>query len=82
MTTYLVFSVAIFAIMAIIAGREIKADKEFKPMPTGGVLNLLYYYQYCRHNRKPISVNFWLFIAAHLNLLVCALIFVYLFITR
>jgi len=73
---YLAFSVAFFGITAILAQREIKARSDFRMVMFGGTLNV---YRYCGHlknkHEKP-SAKFKLFLLAHLNFLLCAVVFV------
>jgi len=75
MTFYLYFTIILFAITAISSGREMRAHPTFKPVPMSGTLNAFLFVRYQLHRGEPVSVNLWLFLLAHVNGLVCAILF-------
>jgi len=75
MTLYLIVTVLFFAITSILTGREIKRHPYFKPVPMSGTLNVFLFARYLKSRNEPLGVNVWLFIAAHVNLAVCAILF-------
>ncbi len=73
---YLVFTMAFFGITAILAQREIKARPDFRMVLFAGTLNVYRYYRHLRNNHEKLSARFKLFLLAHLNFLLCAIMFV------
>jgi hypothetical protein len=73
---YLVLTMAFLGITAIAAGREIKARQDFRITPFGGTLNVYRYYRQVKNNQEKLSPRFKLFLLAHINLLLCVIVFV------
>ena len=73
---YFAFTVVFFGLTSIGAGRQMKARRDFKGVLFGGTYNV---YRYCKHlkaNKERLSVGFKLFLLAHLNFVVCIIVFV------
>jgi len=75
MTLYLAVTALFFALTAILTGREIKHRPDFKPVPMSGTFNVFLYVRFLKSRGEPVGLNVWLFVAAHVNLLVCALLY-------
>lgn len=75
MTFYLYFTVIFFAITAINSGREMRAHPVFKPVPMSGTLNAFLFVRFQLHHGERVSMNLWLFLLAHVNGLVCAILY-------
>lgn len=71
---YFVFTIIFFGFTAILTQREIKARTDFQMVLFGGTLNVLRYYRYLKNNHEKLSTRFKLFLLAHLNFLLCAII--------
>jgi hypothetical protein len=72
---YLAFTMVFFGLTAIAAGREINARHDFKMVLFGGTLNVYRYYIHLRANKEKLSTRFKLFLLAHLNFVLCAIVF-------
>ena len=73
---YFAFTATFFGITAILAQREIKARQDFKMVLFGGTLNVYRYYRHLRNKHEKLSARFKLFLLAHLNFVICAIVFV------
>ena len=73
---YLLFTIVLFGITAILTHREIRARSDFQMVLFGGTLNVFRYYRHLRNNNERLSANLKLFLFAHLNFLICAIVFV------
>ena len=72
---YLVLSIVYFGITAIYVQREVKARRDFKLVLFGGTLNVFRYYRHLRSNHEKLSTRFKLLLFAHINFLVCIIVF-------
>jgi hypothetical protein len=73
---YLAFTMVFFGITAILAQREIKARSDFQMILLGGTLNVYRYYRHLRNNHEELTTRFRLFLLAHLNFVLCVIVFV------
>jgi hypothetical protein len=71
---YLAVTMVFFGVTAIVAGREMKARRDFKMALLGGTYNVYRYYKHLRMNNEGFSTMFKLFLLAHLNFAVCAIV--------
>ncbi len=74
---YLVFSTIFFGVTGILTQREINARKDFKMTPLAGTLNLYFYYKFQKERQERLSPRFKMFLLAHLNLALCAVVFLF-----
>lgn len=74
---YLTFSTIFFGITGILAQREITARKDFKMTPLAGTLNVYFYYKFQKERQEQLSPRFKMFLLAHLNFALCAVVFLY-----
>jgi hypothetical protein len=71
---YLVLTMAFFGIAAILTQSEIKDRSDFRMVLFGGTLNVFRYYRHLRNKHEKLSARFKLFLLAHLNFLLCAIV--------
>jgi hypothetical protein len=76
---YLVFSTIFFGVAAILTQREINARKDFKMTPLAGTLNVYLYYKFQKERQEQLSTRFKMFLLAHLNFALCAVVFLFTF---
>ena len=74
-SVYTAFTIAFFGISAILVGREIKARSDFQMVMFGGTLNVYRYYRHLRNKDEELSIRFKLFLLAHLNFVLWAIVF-------
>ncbi len=73
---YLVLTMVFFGVTAIATGREVKARRDFKMTLFGGTYNVYRYYKHLKMNNERFSTRFKLFLLAHLNFVLCIVVFV------
>lgn len=78
---YLVFSAVLFGITGIIAQREVKSRTDFKILLGGGTYNVYRYYVHLKKNNEKLSIGFKLFLIAHVNFIICTILWFYKLLT-
>lgn len=74
---YLIFTIMLFGITAIIVQREVNNRSDFKITLVGGTFNVYRYYGYLKKNNEKLSISYKLFIIAHVNLILCVILWFY-----
>lgn len=73
---YLIFTIMLFGISAIIVQREINSRSDFKITLGGGTYNVYLYYEHLKKNNEKLSTGYKLFLVAHVNFIICFIVWV------